>query len=264
MKNQITRLAVIILQLSAAPFAFAETMTLSWDPVTTYSDGTSIESAKTVSYTAYWATDAGLSTSSLHQIASSLTQSAATFDPALTGMAGGQTVYFTARAVLSTGEQSGFSAAYPWVVPSTVPPPPPSTPPPTATPSRNPAAPENIGITGPVSSAAGEVWRLAWDPVTTYGDGASIEADRTVLYAPYWTTDPALSPESLKSLASSISGTTVEFDPAARQMVKNQTAYLTVKTILDNGDQSSPGSALTWRVENEGPVAPSSGKISKR
>ena len=122
----------------------------------------------------------------------------------------------------------------------------------------------NIGIIGPISSAAGEVWQLAWDPVTTYGDGASIEAGRTVQYTTYWSTDPALSPESLKSLASSISGTTLEFTPAALQMVKNQMAYLTVKTVLDNGDQSSPGSALTWRVENEGPVAPSSGSIRKR
>jgi hypothetical protein len=49
-----------ILTALALP-AFAETRSISWNPVTTYTDGTSIEAGKTVTYTAYWTTDAGLS-----------------------------------------------------------------------------------------------------------------------------------------------------------------------------------------------------------
>jgi len=244
-------LTMIAILMTAIPRAFAETRTISWDPVTTYADSTSIEAGKTVNYTAYWTTDAGLSLASLHTIVSSSAQTAATFDLELQGMTRGQTVYFTAKTVLSTGESSALSIAYPWVVPS-------------GTPSRNPAAPANIGVAGPLSSVAAELWRLTWDPVTTYGDGASLESGRTVRYAPYWTTDPALSPESLNPLASSMSATTLEFIPADQKMMKNQVAYLTVKAILDNGDPSSPGAVLTWRVENEGPVAPSGGQISRR
>ena len=48
-----------ILAALATP-AFAETRTISWDPVTTYTDGTPIEAGKTVTYSAYWTTDPGL------------------------------------------------------------------------------------------------------------------------------------------------------------------------------------------------------------
>ena len=45
-----------ILAALATP-AFAEPRTISWNPVTTYTDGTPIEAGKTVSYSAYWTTD---------------------------------------------------------------------------------------------------------------------------------------------------------------------------------------------------------------
>ena len=67
-----------------------------------------------------------------------------------------------------------------------------------------PAAPKNIGISGPISSGATELWRLNWDPVTTYADDAPLEPGRTVRYTVYWTDDPALSAGSLRLLASSI------------------------------------------------------------
>ena len=47
-----------ILSTLALP-AFAETRTISWDPVTTYTDNTPIEPGKTVTYSAYWTTDSG-------------------------------------------------------------------------------------------------------------------------------------------------------------------------------------------------------------
>jgi len=119
-----------ILAALATP-AFAETRTISWDPVTTYTDGTPIEAGKTVTYTAYWTTNPALG--SLVTIGSSLTTTSTTFDPTVQGMTRGGTVYFTAKAVLNTGEESVLSPAYAWIVPL-ITTPPPITPPPPVTP----------------------------------------------------------------------------------------------------------------------------------
>jgi len=113
--------------------AFAEPRTISWAPVTTYTDGIPIEAGRTVTYSAYWTTDPGLSPVSLHSIGTSLAATSTTFDPDVQGMTRGGTVYFTAKAVLSTGEASALSPAYSWVVPLGTSPPPP-TPPPLRTP----------------------------------------------------------------------------------------------------------------------------------
>jgi hypothetical protein len=127
-----------------------------------------------------------------------------------------------------------------------------------------PAAPKNIGISGPTSSAPTEIWRLDWEPVTTNWDGTPIDAGRAVRYTAYWTDDPALSAESLRQLASLISGTTLDFDPSSHQMAKNQVVYLTVRAILDTGDPSSLAPGLIWRVSNVGPVPPGEGRIIKK
>ena len=87
----------------------------SWDPVTSYTDGTPIEAGKTVTYSAYWTTDSGLG--SLRTFGSSLATTSTTFDPDIQGMPRGGTVYFTVKAVLNTGEESALSPAYAWVVP---------------------------------------------------------------------------------------------------------------------------------------------------
>jgi hypothetical protein len=235
-----------ILATLAIP-AFAETQTISWDPVTTYTDNTPIEDGKTVTYTVHWTTDSGLG--SLHTIGTSLATTSTTFDPDARGMTGGGTVYFTAKAVLNTGEESALSPAYTWVVPL-------------ATPA--PAAAKNISIAGPISSGTTMLWRLAWDPVTTYANGAPLEPGRTVRYTAYWSDDTALSAASLRHLASSIPATMVDFDPLAYPMVRNQVVYLTVLSILDTGDQSYPAESIAWRVSNAGPVPPGQGKIFKK
>jgi len=131
-------------------------------------------------------------------------------------------------------------------------------------PGTAPAVPKNIGISGPISSGATEVWRIAWDPVTTYANDAPLEAGRTVRYTAYWTDDPALSAGSLRQLASLISTTAVEFDPIALQMPVNQPAYLTVRSVLDTGDPSSLAPGLEWVVANAGPVPPTGGRIIKK
>ena len=120
-----------ILAALATP-AFAETRTISWDPVTTYTDGTPIEAGKTVTYSAYWTTDPGLG--SLRTIGTSLATTSTTFDPDVQGMTRGGTVYFTAKAVLNTGEQSALSPGYAWVVPLVTSPPPVPPPPPSKAP----------------------------------------------------------------------------------------------------------------------------------
>ena len=131
-------------------------------------------------------------------------------------------------------------------------------------PGAAPAAPKNIEITGPTLIATKDIYRLKWDSVTTSWDGTTIAPGRIVRYTAYWTDDPALSAGSLRQLASLISGTTLDFDPSANQMTKNQVVYLTVRAILDTGDQSSLASSLTWRVSNTGPVPPAKGKILKK
>ena len=110
-----------ILAALATP-AFAEQRTVSWNPVTTYTDGAPIEAGKTVTYSAYWTTDPGLG--SLHTIGSSLATTYTTFDPDVQGMPRGGTVYFTAKATLNTGEESALSPGYAWLVPIITPPPP--------------------------------------------------------------------------------------------------------------------------------------------
>ena len=239
-----------ILSILALP-AFAETRTISWNPVTTYTDGTPIEAVKTVSYTSYWTTDPGLG--SLTAIATAITATSTTFDPGVQGMTRGGTVYFTAKAVLNTGEESALSPAYSWVVPVVTPSP---GPPP-------PDAPKNIGLNGPVSSGGTQVWHLTWDPVTTYTDAAPLAPGRTVQYMAYWTDDPALSAESLKQLSSTVSDPALDFDPT-RQLTKNRKTYLTVRAILDTGEVSPLSAALLWVAANEGPTAPSGGSVKKK
>jgi hypothetical protein len=120
-----------------ATSASAEPRTISWNPVSTYTDGTPIEAGKTVTYSAYWTTDPGLG--SLRTIGTSLATTSTTFDPTVQGMPRGGTVYFTTKAVLNTGEASTLSPAYSWVVPPAATSPTPSpTPPPSKAP---PAAP---------------------------------------------------------------------------------------------------------------------------
>ena len=415
-----------ILAALATP-AFAETRTISWDPVTTYTDNTPIEAGKTVTYSAYWTTDAGLSLASLRTIGTSLATTSTTFDPTVQGMTRGGTVYFTAKAVLNTGEESSLSPAYAWVVPVVTPPPEVLTAvtvsgpssvnegatgtytatgtwdngttaaisptwsenstyasistggvltaatvtanqtvtvtatyggrtgtasvtivnaaavltgvtvsgpssvneggtgtytatgtwdngttaavsptwsvstsyasigsggvltaamvtanqPVTVTatyggrtgtasvtivnvPAPPPAAPKNIGITGPISSGATEIWRVAWDPVTTYADDAPLEPGRAVRYSVYWTDDPALPAGSLRLLASSIVAAMVDFDPLAYPMVRNQVIYLTAQSILDTGEQSFFSASIEWVVANAGPAPPAGGIIIKK
>ncbi len=127
-------------------------------------------------------------------------------------------------------------------------------------PATLPAAPENIDVSGPVSTSPSKVFRLKWDPVTTYADGTPIPAGG-VTYTAYWTTDPALSAATLQPLASPTSTTSVDFDPAAHGMSRNERVYLATKAALSTGQQSPLSAPVPWRASNSGPLAPKNGRI---
>ncbi len=135
--------------------AFGETRTVSWSPVTKYTDGTTI-TGKTISYSVYWTTDSSLRTS-LNTIAAGVTQTSATFDPAAQGMVSGGTVYFTMKTTLSTGEESSLSGAYPWAVPAVAPPPSPTL--------------SAIAVNGPSSVNEGATG--AYTATATWSDGTT-------------------------------------------------------------------------------------------
>lgn len=113
-------LTLLALTFVAIP-AFAESYTVSWDPVSTYSDGSVFEAGKTVTYTVYWTTDATLSAASLKPLASSTATVSKVFDPTVAGMTRGNTVYFTVKSILNTGEESALATGVAWVVPKKTP-----------------------------------------------------------------------------------------------------------------------------------------------
>jgi hypothetical protein len=118
MKNYLFLLLLALAAIPAFPrHGNAETLTISWNAVTTYTDGTPIEAGTVVTYNCYWTSDPGLGAASLRTIASAVSRNFATFDPDQENMPHGQTVYFTAEALLGTGEKSTLAAAYSWTVP---------------------------------------------------------------------------------------------------------------------------------------------------
>jgi hypothetical protein len=240
MKMITAALWAIIFTAALCGTGLAETRQVSWAPVTTYGDGTPIEAEKSVGYTVYWSIDPGLSVGTLRELVSNQSGMSATFDPENSGMARGQTVYFTAKSVLSTGEESLLSAALQWVVPLRV-----------------PEEPSNLGVTN------GGIWRISWDAVSAYTDGSPLEAGRTVRYTVCWTADPWLAAETLKPILSSVTETSAAFDPVAAGMAVYQTVYFTVKAVLDTGAESSLSMGFPWNVPNSQPAAPWGMAIAK-
>jgi hypothetical protein len=118
-KSHVVLLACLASALALPGLSNAETRTITWSAVTTYSDGTPIESDRYITYNIYWTSDAGFTTGSLRTLVSSAATTG-TFDPDLVGMPRGTTVYVTGETVLSTGEKSSLTPAYPWVVPPPV------------------------------------------------------------------------------------------------------------------------------------------------
>jgi hypothetical protein len=241
--------------------AAAETWTLSWNPATTYADGTPI-TGKTVMYSVYWSTDPGTA-APMTALSSGVTQTYTSFEPESRGMVPGRTVYFRMRTALNTGEVSDYSAALTWVVPGTAP-------------AHDPATPTNLtigGVTSPAatgqaatgaSSSVPTKWKVAWDPVTKYADGQGLPAGCTVQYAVYWTRDPSLAAASLIPLGDAVAVPSAEFDPRAQGISDNERIYFIVSAKLDTGEESGASEALGWRASNKGPAPPAKAKILKR
>lgn len=240
MKWNIAALWAVLIATVQCGTCWAETRQISWNAVTTYADGSPIEADLAVGYAVYWSADPALPGGALRELVFNQSGTSATFDPDSSGMARGQTIYFTAKSVLSTGAESPMSAAMAWVVPLRV-----------------PEEPSNLGI------ANVGTWQISWDAVSGYTDGSPLEAGRTVRYTVYWTTDPWLAAETLKPILSSVTGTSAAFDPVADGMSEYQTVYFAVQAVLDTGVRSSLSAGFPWNVPGSKPAAPAGMAIAR-
>ncbi len=118
MSRKAIRMAFVFLLAILATAVAAQAETLSWNAVTTYTDGTSIGSA-TVTYQAYWTTDSTLATG-LNAIGSSSTSTSRTFNVDTAGMPRGSIIYFTCSATVN-GTTSALAAPLSWNVPTKAP-----------------------------------------------------------------------------------------------------------------------------------------------
>ena len=113
-RNTIITMGLVFLMFIAATAVTAQAETLSWNAVTTYTDGTSIGSA-TVTYRAYWSTNSNLT--NLDTLGSSTTSTSKNFSVDSEGMPRGSTVYFTTKATVG-GVDSALSSSLSWNVPA--------------------------------------------------------------------------------------------------------------------------------------------------
>ncbi len=105
------------LLVAAATAVTAGAETLSWNAVTTYTDGSSIGSA-TVTYQAYWSSSSSLS--NLHSLGSSSTSTSRSFSVDSAAMPRGSIVYLTVKATVG-GVDSQMAAPLSWNVPAKTP-----------------------------------------------------------------------------------------------------------------------------------------------
>ncbi|MBI5575832.1 MAG: hypothetical protein HY896_05660 [Deltaproteobacteria bacterium] len=114
-KHVIASLVLVTGILICASGARAET--LSWDAVTTYTDGSAVGSA-TVTYTTVWSTSSSLA--SPNTLATGASSTSVTFNVSTAGMPRGSTIYFGVRATVG-GVNSSYSAPLSWAVPAFTP-----------------------------------------------------------------------------------------------------------------------------------------------
>lgn len=115
MKKVLVLVALFTLFLVAG--ASAETKTISWNPVTTYTDNTAVTgTALPVKYDAFWS---ALNTlANPHVLQTNGIPTFVVFDIVTQGMVRGTTIYFSARSRTATGEVSVNAPAFSWVVPN--------------------------------------------------------------------------------------------------------------------------------------------------
>jgi len=110
-KSIILSLVLVVVVIICAGAAQAET--LSWNAVTTYTDGSAIGSA--VTYTAIWSTSSSL-TSPTTLVAGTSSLSS-TFNITTAAMPRGSTIYFGVKSTVG-GVDSAYSTALSWAVPT--------------------------------------------------------------------------------------------------------------------------------------------------
>jgi hypothetical protein len=115
--RNIVLLVALTLAFAALSPVHAVAETLSWDAVTTYSDGSAVGAAP-VTYTAVWSPSSSLASPTT--LASSVSTTSTTFSIATAGMPRGSTIYFGVRATVN-GVTSAYSSALQWAVPAVVP-----------------------------------------------------------------------------------------------------------------------------------------------
>jgi len=118
MKRKILLLIIFVFIVSIGFVSISGAETLSWNAVTTYTDGSTIPSATSKTYRAFWSISSSLVT--LHEIGSSSSSVSRTFNVDSVGMVRGTSVYFTVRAIVN-GVDSANAAPLAWSVPSLAP-----------------------------------------------------------------------------------------------------------------------------------------------
>jgi hypothetical protein len=110
--KKVMLLLVLFVAVMSVVVAKAQTRTVSWSPVTTYTDGSTIEPGNTVTYS-IWRQD-GV-TLAIVQLANRISSVSTTFDDST--LTKGRTYNFWAQAQLASGASSDNSATYAWVLP---------------------------------------------------------------------------------------------------------------------------------------------------
>ena len=92
----------------------AQAETLSWNAVTTYTDGSAIGSTP-VTYTAIWSTSASLTSPTT--LVSGTSSLSTTYNITTAAMPRGSTIYFGVKSTVG-GVDSAYSSALSWLVPT--------------------------------------------------------------------------------------------------------------------------------------------------
>ncbi|MCL1926510.1 MAG: hypothetical protein FWF95_05170, partial [Syntrophorhabdaceae bacterium] len=215
MKKTLIAILVLGICLATLGTASAATYTIKWGAVTKYTDGSTI-SGQSVTYSVYWSTS--LSMSPANAIATGISATSRSFDPATLGMKAGNTVYFAVKASIGGGTPSEYSTPKSWIVPS-----------------------------GGATTV--EPNTISWGAVTKYSDGSTISG-QSVTYSVYWSSSPSMSSPS--TIATGVTGTSRSFDPVALGMKAGNTVYFAVKASVGGGTPSDYSPSKSWNVPGGG------------
>jgi hypothetical protein len=105
-------IAIGVMLLVGIGVVRAQTRTVSWSPVTTYTDNSLIETGNTITYSIYRQDNV---TKTIVQLANRISATSTTFDDS--SLVKGRAYNFWAQAHLATGVSSDNSPSYAWTLP---------------------------------------------------------------------------------------------------------------------------------------------------